>query len=467
MDESLASRLLQRSAVAASMLERAAGSEEPWLLALVREGVDADVLADELAAYHGVARALRQDLESADADVFQRIPIEILRDAGLLPLRASGRERLLVGVVDPGESARIEEAEFFAGVALELRVISVLEMARIFERLSGAPWRIGVDEVVAAGPGPVSGPTATGSSASTRAVAPHSAPQPSVNERRVTRVEVLPADGEADFELTPALRKKTTGQHPTLPPRSPSPVSASLAVELRQELGTPPPVAGAEADRLLARERPLRRAAERRPRTTTGNQAVVLEGAWEDLPNDGRLGTVPDVITSLGPAELVTEAAFRCAIEGVAEATNRDEIAQQVVDALCCVYPNVVLLSLRRPYAVVWGAGTEHGGPRLAGVRFELTIGSLWASVAEKGMAYAGPLPGADPLRRLLGRGAGSRCFVVPVVLNRRPVAMLALGASPDRGLPLPGESAEALPRAVARAFKRLILRTKREPHVV
>lgn len=518
--------------------EREAGSESlaVWL---VRTGtLDAETVADACARAFEIPRATSAMLGAVRPSVFQRIPIEILHDAGMLPLAMKDDHRLVVGAVDPNERARIDEAEFFAGVALELRVLSVAEMADGFERLAGRPWRVNAADL------PVSRRRARRvAGRRERGAVPDVAPVVAGNAgegRGASRVgrdsgpvlEVLPADGEAEFVLTPASRKEPSGESTTSYPElrfdstdieliestevehvaddaaaaaasevgEPKDVSddtagpwsslsgdgadagwrvstgssavvsgvprpSAASTERLRSLPEPPVQANPKRESWATPERPVR-AAERR-RATTGGVAIPSRASATTIPDSGRFGSASELYLEAGEPDAATEAAYHAAITGVAEARTRDDVARQLVDALSLVYPTSLVLSLRAPHMVVWDVQSLMGAPRLVGARFEIAEGSLWQRVTEEPSAYLGPLPAADPLRRLLMGACGDQTLLVPVTLNRRPVSVLVMMSGHGRALPVAGDAAEALARAVGKAFKRVILRTKREPHSV
>lgn len=483
-DELVARGVASPDAVATWLRAREGEAFAVWL---VRHGhVHAEVVADACASAWSLPRASAEQLAGMRPAVFQRIPIEILHDAGLLPLAMESGHRLLVGVVDPAERRALEEAEFFAGVALELCVVSLVEMAEGFEAMAGRPWRVRAADVpqVRVSPGRVPTPPPTADLPTPRA------PAPATDAAR--RIEMLPSDASVDFELTPSQRKQTDAPErldsseleaveeagaedgdttagpwsKTLDDRTPwsepgehDPVIEGVprrSTTGRPTVSTP---TGSTPRQM--------RAAERRRATSGGALAVPGALSPATIPDAAVLGTVAEVARTLGDADPTAEAAMRAAIRGVRECRDRDDVARQVVEALSLVFPTALMLSLRQPHLVVWDAAMRWEPRRTVGARFEMAEGGLWDRVTSSGVSYVGPLPAGDPLRRILLSACGDQVLLLPIVLNRRPVSVLALMMDPGASLPGVGESADALCRAVAQAFKRVILRTKREPHSV
>ncbi|MFT4703208.1 MAG: hypothetical protein ACI81R_000897 [Bradymonadia bacterium] len=204
------------------------------------------------------------------------------------------------------------------------------------------------------------------------------------------------------------------------------------------------------------------KAAQRRRMSTTSAVVIPADIANARVPNDGELESVSSLARRLGEADKPTAAAYAAAISGVEAATNRDGVVTQLVDALGCVYPNVLVLSVVRPDLVVWAAQTDVAYPRLVGSKFEVAPDSVWDKVTTELLAYSGPLPPGDPLRRVLRRSAGDNILILPVTLNKRAILLLVMNDSRSQVLRAPGRSATALVRSVGRALKRVILNTKR-----
>lgn len=102
-------------------------------------------LADFLAQTAGRPRLADDELIGC-AEAFDALPFEIVYDSGVLPIRFTDA-RLVVGVLDPADSSAIEEAEFFAGLELDVRVLSLGQFASEFERASRVPWQVPSEEL--------------------------------------------------------------------------------------------------------------------------------------------------------------------------------------------------------------------------------------------------------------------------------------------------------------------------------
>ncbi len=122
------------------------GGSLPLNLVLLGD-LNEHVLAAAWGRRHRYRRASADELSGIELSTFELLPIEIIYDTGLLPLRRVGDARLLVGVVDPVEPERLDEAQFFAGMELEPCIVTATEMAGAFEMLAGQPWKRRLDEL--------------------------------------------------------------------------------------------------------------------------------------------------------------------------------------------------------------------------------------------------------------------------------------------------------------------------------
>lgn len=664
---------------------------------VLRGAIDEELLADFYCEVGRMRRASAGEIDAVSSEVFSLIPIEIVYDTGIVPLHLVSEERLAVGVVDPTEPERLEEAEFFAGYAFEPRVISVTQMAGTFERLAGHPWKVPLDELARALHART-GPASTGVGDADRELFRTLAELEPLLESRMAdfdpresvtvQIEALdslpdaleltpqqrrepgpshrpmldswesePVDDAPDdvVELSPAQRKsekppppvpvearssrgsgaraRSRGEaevasgmhgsveaggvivsdslvgvaavesptiegadeqalpapladatlergtpekplpesgtnrpaarpapdHPTqrtmrltgadkVAPARPSarlepvegpeaktvalePVSADEAPPARIGSGsgaaewidssdadvggavieavdwdaasaappepsaashdanatsTPPeplpPTASDEHDglrdsntwgpaepgaSLRSTEEAESVASARRLELQTPGEAaeprfVPTRGGGDVSDFQGRFGPPDGVLERTGTPSGATRAAFRIAAKALATVASRDDIATELVESLGLAYPNVLVLSLRLPDVVIWGASIERGSERLVGERFHVQPGSVWERVVSESVAFHGRLAVRDPLRRMLGRDLGDETLVLPLTMKRRTVALLALDCASRPQLPPAAGQFASLSSAVHDAFRRVILSQKR-----
>lgn len=648
---------------------------------VLRGSIDEEMLADFYCEVGSMRRASAGEIDGVASEVFALIPIEIVYDTGIVPLHLVSEERLAVGVVDPTEPERLEEAEFFAGYAFEPRVISVTQMARTFERLAGHPWKVPLDELARAlhartrdpgrrvgdaeraffqtlaelepllesrmaqfdprqsvtiqiealdaaadaveltsahrqeagvrrrdlmdsweaepvdevpadvvelspsqrkserppPPVPVEARSSRGSGARARSrgeaeVASGARPnvEPSgviVSDSLVSVAAVeapaVPDDGR-DRPATPSMRApEPDDPRPDSTPREPLPDSATARVGARPAADHPtqrtmrltgadkvapvrasvaleavpsddgPSVrvgsgsgaaswipdddadvrAAASEEATLASSNeavppvttpPTRRAEPRTPSgahdelrdsntwgvaepgaslrntgdhpssvssrrpelETPGEPAeprfVPTRGGGDVSDFQGRFGPPDGILERTGTPSGATRAAFRIAVKALDTVTTREGVATEIVESLGLAYPNVLVLSLRLPDVVIWGASIERGNDRLVGERFHVQPGSVWERVVSESVAFHGRLAVRDPLRRMLGRDLGDDTIVLPLTMKRRTVALLVADCASRPQLPPAAGQFASLSAAVHDAFRRVILSQKR-----
>ncbi|MFT6400685.1 MAG: hypothetical protein ACJAYU_005463, partial [Bradymonadia bacterium] len=86
------------------------------LLGALRDVDLAEFFADETS----IPRATEQELAGC-MEVFDMLPFEVVYDSAVLPIAYTDNGQLVVGVVDPHQASNLEEAQFFAGLELEIR----------------------------------------------------------------------------------------------------------------------------------------------------------------------------------------------------------------------------------------------------------------------------------------------------------------------------------------------------------
>lgn len=490
-------------------------------LHLVLQGaVEEEALANFYARQFEMARADARLISSVSAAVFQLIPIEIVYDNGILPLALMDEDRLLVGVVDPSEPERLEEAAFFAGYALEPTILRVRDMAEAFARLSGQPWKVSVEELDARralreAP-ELDSAVLDGLFDELSTVEPLLEQEMSgdgdVRKRLLLHVEALSSgDYEAAYELTPEHRKNIAPLEPGgMPPppvaeEAPSVILSKslLRIEVPQQsrlaarlARTEHTSASLEATPVIAQEAalhpanlpdsgevvppvnafldaigppsaaavapPLRtRTAFRTPTGETHPLEWATAGTAEVRPEDGVFSPPAQLFERMPPAGVVTRAAFRHAMRGIERAETRDDIARELVQCLGLAIPNVILLSLRLPRVVIWDAQMRRGPARLPGRLLDLQEGGVLHRAARESLGFRGRLPDGDPLRDALGRELGRDSLVLPLTVKRRVIGFLVLDAGYEDELPPMQDQYVALSESLGEAFRRVILLRK------
>jgi len=699
----LSDRLIENGLVTRDMIERAlrskAESGGSLALNLVLHGaVDEELLAHFYAQHFGFERVNAHDVRNIRPEIFHLIPTEIIYDNGVIPLRRETDSSLAVGVIDPSEPERLEEAEFFASLKLKPMVMRVTEMAEAFERMTGQSWKVPFDELErtqrmhSTGGGEAEaivelidamievepiierriGELDMSQSLAeqvdafvepstrlprTKPLGQHRGAQPHAPDHGVTtpmavieeasetpsvvvstaafmpsarghdlasashdeendepvirayvgREDFSPPRGTTSVDDLPYVAEQETGdrgEDATMemarismeaieegiaryaergtfggePPDSDDDASAfdgattrflfdraaamedrsnedrvvhdevdaafaaarsttrlpysgdgpstngeatsrdtgelaNLSMQSRAQavsrtlrlsavigthdatiLGGEGPEAAIEGYRERSNttnEHTIRDSTPRpsvaiartthRTTPTHGNEVVraarerrltpsVTSGPWV-VPTvdstfvdgaEGRFDAPGGISSAMGPAAGTTRAAFRCALKCVESAVHRDAIAAELVDALGLVYPTALMLTVRAPQMVVWRATVRRGPTFLASQVFDINDGSVWHRVVGENVAFRGALCEHDPLRVLLGRELGRDTMLIPVVMNRRAVAVIALDAGYEGELAPAAGQIDPMLRAVESALRRVILQRKR-----
>lgn len=155
MTQQIAQTLLAAGFATQSMIDRAVRSRVAHGGSLASHLVLHGVLPDLSVAlwfarrYH-LPLATETDLNNVSDELARLLPEEIVYEAGLLPLRRATERSLIVGWVDPTEPGRVEEAEFFAGYAIEPHVLTTVQMASAYERLLHRTWKVPSADLLAA-----------------------------------------------------------------------------------------------------------------------------------------------------------------------------------------------------------------------------------------------------------------------------------------------------------------------------
>jgi hypothetical protein len=192
---------------------------------------------------------------------------------------------------------------------------------------------------------------------------------------------------------------------------------------------------------------------------TTGSYAAAIplpvsSGTFHQLP--------ARIFDASGPAQGPVRAAFRSAVKGLNACGSREAIAREIVQSLGIVFDNVLLLQPRLPHLQVWDASLRIGNPRLVGREFEMVDDGFWQRVRIEQLTFRGALLPDDPLRVLIGRELGSDTLVLPLVMNRRTVAILVLDNGRYQQLPSCGGLFKPFDEAITEALRRMIITNKR-----
>ncbi len=150
--------LVQRGVLSSEALEQALRLKERQGGSLAVNLVITGALDDQsLATFYreryDVAPIEEAQLLKIDRAVFSLIPVEIIYDTGILPLWVEGEDEdeptLIVGMIDPSEPQTLEEASFFAAIELKPRLLTIGQMTRHYQRMTGKRWKVDWQTVLA------------------------------------------------------------------------------------------------------------------------------------------------------------------------------------------------------------------------------------------------------------------------------------------------------------------------------
>lgn len=406
-------------------------------------------------------------VERADASLLCLVPIEVVSELGMIPLGTQSSGVLLLGVVEPVSAQRLEEAQFFAGVTVDVRICTVSQFCSAHQRLTGrrawpapdftaqpiAQWQHQCLELArsledVAARVLLDSRNGPKEAANTADIAPSAYPESSVpaafSDRRLIRavagsfdptpIEPLEAVADDTFRLTQAVEAIVESDAHARPQNQPASPTAD-----------PMPAAPAAV-----------RAGQR----TTDSVLRAPAGAHQSEV-DGVFGPATSVIDRMGHPSPFVRAAVRNMLLSLQEAATTDELMLELAQGLGLIYPNVVVLSVRAKQLHVWQTSLYRGPRNIVGQRFEYEGVDPWGRIVNETQAFRGRLPAGDSLRALLGGVLGRDTLLFPLAIRGRTVACVALDSGYEKELVSAGGQYEAVESAINDALVR-ILRNRR-----
>lgn len=448
-------------------------------LNLVRVGaIDEALFASYAVRRYDLTAGDEQLVDSIHPDATRLLPGEIVHEGGLLPLRVDDDQCLLVGVVEPVSAPRIEEAEFFAGLRVEPRVVTMSQFRRAFERVTG--HSAAVDDSCAS-PGDCADPLGclqcaegleptaadwvarhlTGSVEVGRMV---SSERPIVTQTAAPTPPPLPSD---------ELRQAVTAAAPAVLSSDGFPGGAGRRVRFdsgpqdampaREDL-TPidpvPAIALAAAQRggaLRPVSAPL--AAEA---VSSGEHARPAPARRVD--SEGVFGPPNQIVDRMGHPSVFTRSVVRNTIRALAETTSADETMAELAAGLAMSWPTALVFSVRAGQLVVWHAAMYRRPRNVVGFRFDIDGTDPWDRVVREGASFRGRLGPSDPLRQFVGRDLGRDTLIVPIAIRQRTIALVVLDCGYETELAAAGGQWEALETAINDALVRILRQRRPSP---
>ncbi len=440
-------------------------------LNLVRIGVvDEVVFAEYATRRYSLRRVALEDVGRPDPALVQRVPGEVVREGGLIPLAVGEGERLVVGVIEPLSDDQLREAEFFAGARVEPCVITLSEFRLVCSEVTGI-----------ASPLP-SAPFATQTSAAPEeCIRCAEALEPAAAEWVVSYHEQIRASGSVGTVDDAGDETAEAGEPPPAPPEipqdAPTDHGAAPSQAPKSSRSDSDAVTPRATQELPAGLRPIGALAG--AAASASNAAAPMSSVPDDgAPARGRdpsdavevvrgpglegvFGAPVSLIDRMGYPGTFARAVVRNMLRSIADAESTDDIMRELTDGFGLIYPTAIVLSVRANLLQVWHECLFRGPRSLVGCRIEYEDVQPWDRVVRESVAFRGRLGSADPLRILLGRDLGRDTLVIPISIRLRTVAVLVVDGAYRGDLESIGGQYEAVESALNEAFVR-VLRKRR-----
>lgn len=391
-------------------------------------------LAEFLSQKTGIRHASPDQLLDISPQVIKLIPFDYVKKYKAVPIDLNNR-KLTLAMVDPTDLHAIDEMSFATGyiivpvIAPELRIVTAMEKyygikreVRYISVEGGSRSRTRHHAAHSAAPAPVA-------PAARVAAAPPPPPAPAPT------LEQWPAHVEEDILELPALDDLSCLE--VLEPVEPVPVPPGAG---------PAPAAAQPADAPLAAPAAPREPAPVAVKPAALEPVEVAELYEEDL------------------AEPEQDYSLESVLVGLAEADDRDWIAELITGHLGPQFKRVAFFLLRGSHATGWMARVDNKPvPEFEGLELSLSEPSVLNLVNQSKNYFLGPMPatpGNQAIMEALGGGTPFNNLLVPLMMMGRVVAVLYVGGG---SAPLEEKVLE-IQKLIAKAtmaFEILILKSK------
>ncbi|QXE93096.1 general secretion pathway protein [Geomonas subterranea] len=412
--------------------------------------LDEQDLAEFLSQKVGIAHAAPGQLLDIPPHIIKLIPVDYVKKYKAVPIALNNR-KVTLAMVDPTDLHAIDEIAFATGyiivpvIAPELRIVTALEKYYGIKR--------DVRYISVEG----------GSRSRSRQHAAHSAaPSPATPAARVVTAPPPPPEPTPTLGEWPAHVEEEILDLPMLE-------ELSLA-GLEQPETTPPPAP-------LHPGAPAATPAAAPAASSTPAQAPAPESAPHPAPAPPPAEPPQQTVTAAAPkpapiAELYREEmeepeqdySLDSVLAGLAEADDRDWIAELITGHLGPQFKRVAFFLLRGGNATGWMARVDNKPvPEFEGLELSLSDPSVLNVVNQSKSFFLGPMPptpGNQAIMEALGGGTPFNNLLVPLLMMGRVVAVLYVGGGRtplDEKVP----EIQKLISKAAMAFEILILRSK------
>lgn len=416
-------------------------------LSLVRVGVLDEHAFLRSHLHSGVWREADATLVEACSDAMMRhVPPEIVSGFGMLPLQVDVTGSLVVGVAEPVQRPRLDEAEFFAGMTVVPRLVPWTAFRRAYQRLTGRT--VGELPQFPLLDDPLTQDACLRHLTTVEELAnAWVRAQRELPPTRAERVDVPPAVAASEPPIVRVVATPASNQ--------PTPIEPVEAVSAAGRRDRAQPTAARTMEPRLST--PAAEFGEEPPsvRSARGGQGRATAAS------DGIYGPASTVVDRMGHPSAFVRSVVRNMLRAFQSAATTDELMLELAEGLGLIYPITVVLSVRAGQLHVWQASLYRGPREILARRFEYEAVEPWDRVISEGLAFRGRLAPRDPLREMLGRDLSRDTLLFPIAIRGRAVAVVALDAGYEGELTPAGGQYEAVEGGINDALVR-ILRTRR-----
>ncbi|QWV99820.1 general secretion pathway protein [Geomonas nitrogeniifigens] len=395
--------------------------------------LDEQDLAEFLSQKIGIAHAAPGQLLDIPPNIIKLIPFDYVKKYKAIPIALNNR-KVTLAMVDPTDLHAIDEIAFATGyiivpvIAPELRIVTALE------KYYGIKREVRYISVEG------------GSRSRSRHHAAHSpTPPPAKPAARVVTAPPQPAPPKPTLEEWPVHMEEEILDLPMLEELSLEVLEqAEVATAPATAAPVAPPVAPSPAPEAAA---PPASQPSTQPAAAAAPPPVAVAELYQEETEE------PEQDYSL-----------ESILVGLAEADDRDWIAELITGHLGPQFKRVAFFLLRGGHATGWMARVDNKlVPEFEGLELSLDEPSVLNVVNQSKSFFLGPMPptpGNQAIMEALGGGTPFNNLLVPLLMMGRVVAVLYVGGG---SLPLDEKLPEIqrLMGKAAMAFEILILKSK------
>ncbi|WP_224984911.1 GspE/PulE/PilB domain-containing protein [Geomonas agri] len=420
-------------------------------------------LAEFLSKKIGVAYAAPAELLDIPPHVIKLIPFDYVKKYKAIPIAINNR-KVTLAMVDPTDLHAIDEIAFATGYIIVPVVAAELRIVTAMEKYYGIKREVRYISVEG------------GSRGRAKHHASHSAaPQPAAPAARVVTATPVPAASKATLEEWPAhleeevidlpmleeLSLDVLDQAETAPAASAAPAAPAAPATEATEAAPAPPVPQPPPASLAPAAAPVPPAAPTAPAPSP--QATEPPASQQPATP----APEPTVLAELYQEQFEEpeqDYSLESVLVGLAEADDRDWIAELITGHLGPQFKRVAFFLLRGGTATGWMARVDNKPvPEFEGLELALNEPSVLNVVHQSKSFFLGPMPptpGNQAIMEALKGGTPFNNLLVPLLMMGRVVAVLYVGggsAPLDEKLP----EVQKLIAKAAMAFEILILKSK------